>query len=140
MRRSGKAPKPRYRTGWRAEIGLHEGQPRRRYAFKLLWDDRQQWFSPTGFSAFPPAKLALFAFDGPDAGPQWVTEQVFYQIFPDRFARSPDRAIGRTTSTTIMRPVTTSFCATGMNHLLPKRAARPFTAVTSTVSAKSCPT
>ncbi|WP_333498980.1 maltodextrin glucosidase [Kluyvera sp. CHPC 1.2972] len=91
MRRSGKAPSHDI-VQWRAEIGLHEGQPRRRYAFKLLWDDRQQWFSPTGFSAFPPAKLALFAFDSPDAGPQWVTEQVFYQIFPDRFARSPSRS------------------------------------------------
>lgn len=26
--------------------------------------------------------------DYPDNGPQWVAEQVFYQIFPDRFARS----------------------------------------------------
>ena len=91
MRRSGKAPS-RDIVQWRAEISLHEGQPRRRYAFKLLWDDRQQWFSPKGFSAFPPAKLELFAFDCPDAGPQWVTEQVFYQIFPDRFARSPSRS------------------------------------------------
>ena len=91
MRRSGKAPS-RDIVQWRAEISLHEGQPRRRYAFKLLWDDRQQWFSPKGFSAFPPAKLELFAFDCPDAGPQWVTEQIFYQIFPDRFARSPSRS------------------------------------------------
>ncbi|WP_243690342.1 hypothetical protein, partial [Cronobacter sakazakii] len=39
------------------------GQPRRRYCFKLLWGDRQQWFSPLGLSEFPPARLALFAID-----------------------------------------------------------------------------
>ena len=77
---------------WRGEIALHEGQPRRRYGFKLLWDDRQLWFAPKGFSEIPPAKLELFAYDSPDAGPQWVADQVFYQIFPDRFARSPSRS------------------------------------------------
>ena len=91
MRRSGKSPVPDV-VQWRAEIALHEGQPRRRYAFKLLWDDRQLWFAPKGLSAFPPAKLELFAYDCPDDSPQWVSEQIFYQIFPDRFARSQKRS------------------------------------------------
>ena len=91
MRRSGKSPAPDV-VQWRGEIALHEGQPRRRYGFKLLWDDRQLWFAPKGFSEIPPAKLELFAYDSPDAGPQWVADQVFYQIFPDRFARSPSRS------------------------------------------------
>ncbi|TCW47212.1 alpha-glucosidase [Phytobacter diazotrophicus] len=75
-------------TAWSAAISLQSGQPRRRYSFKLLWDDRQLWFTPQGFSPFPPARLEQFAVDSPDSGPQWVAEQVFYQIFPDRFARS----------------------------------------------------
>ena len=91
MRRSSKSPAPDV-VQWRGEIALHEGQPRRRYGFKLLWDDRQLWFAPKGFSEIPPAKLELFAYDSPDAGPQWVADQVFYQIFPDRFARSPSRS------------------------------------------------
>lgn len=91
MRRSSKSPAPDV-VQWRGEIALHEGQPRRRYGFKLLWDDRQRWFAPKGFSEIPPAKLELFAYDSPDAGPQWVADQVFYQIFPDRFARSPSRS------------------------------------------------
>lgn len=78
-------------TAWRAAIALNSGQPRRRYSFKLLWHDRQQWFSPQGLSAFPPARLEQFAVDAPDSGPQWVADQVFYQIFPDRFARSQAR-------------------------------------------------
>jgi alpha-glucosidase len=78
-------------TAWRAEIKLESGQPRRRYSFKLLWENRQRWFTPQGFSAFPPARLEQFAVDLPDSGPQWVADQVFYQIFPDRFARSEPR-------------------------------------------------
>lgn len=83
-------PFPRV-TAWRAAIDLRSGQPRRRYSFKLLWIDRQLWFTPLGFSRFPPARLEQFAVDAPDSGPQWVADQVFYQIFPDRFARSSSR-------------------------------------------------
>lgn len=78
-------------TAWRVAIDVSEGQPRRRYSFKLLWADRQRWFTPQGFSDFPPARLEQFAIDCPDTGPQWVADQVFYQIFPDRFARSQPR-------------------------------------------------
>ncbi|HCC5834769.1 maltodextrin glucosidase [Citrobacter farmeri] len=80
-------------TAWRAAIDLRCGQPRRRYSFKLLWLDRQLWFTPQGFSRFPPARLEQFAVDAPDCGPQWVADQIFYQIFPDRFARSSSRDI-----------------------------------------------
>lgn len=79
-------------TAWRAEISLSSGQPRRRYSFKLLWENRQRWFTPQGFSRFPPARLEQFAVDLPDSGPQWVADQIFYQIFPDRFARTEPRA------------------------------------------------
>lgn len=50
---------------------------------------------PQGFSRFPPARLEQFAVDVPDNGPQWVADQVFYQIFPDRFARSQSREAGQ---------------------------------------------
>ena len=62
-------------TAWRAAIDLSSGQPRRRYSFKLLWLDRQLWFTPQGFSRFPPARLEQFAVDVPDNGPQWVADQ-----------------------------------------------------------------
>ncbi len=78
-------------TAWRATIDTTKGQPRHRYSFKMLWHNRQLWFTPQGFSRFPPARLEQFAVDYPDAGPEWVVEQVFYQIFPDRFARSQQR-------------------------------------------------
>lgn len=78
-------------TAWRATIDTTKGQPRHRYSFKMLWHNRQLWFTPQGFSRFPPARLEQFAVDYPGAGPEWVVEQVFYQIFPDRFARSQQR-------------------------------------------------
>lgn len=90
MQRLRQAPQPGV-VAWRGEISLASGQPRRRYSFKLLWADHQRWFTPQGFTRFPPARLELFAIDLPDAGPQWVADQVFYQIFPDRFARSAAR-------------------------------------------------
>ena len=90
MHRLRQAPHPGV-VAWRGEINLVNGQPRRRYSFKLLWADRQLWFTPQGFNRFPPARLEQFAVDLPDSGPQWVADQVFYQIFPDRFARSQSR-------------------------------------------------
>lgn len=90
MQRLRQAPQPGV-VAWRGEISLASGQPRRRYSFKLLWADHQRWFTPQGFTRFPPARLEQFAIDLPDAGPQWVAGQVFYQIFPDRFARSAAR-------------------------------------------------
>lgn len=39
----------------------------------------------------PPARLEQFAIDVPDIGPQWAADQIFYQIFPDRFARNLPR-------------------------------------------------
>jgi alpha-glucosidase len=90
MKRQSMAP-ARGVVAWRGRISLALGQPRRRYSFKLLWADRQQWFSPRGMGAFPPPRLETFAVDYPDTGPGWVADQVFYQIFPDRFARSHQR-------------------------------------------------
>ena len=90
MQRLRQAPQPGV-VAWRGEISLASGQPRRRYSFKLLWADHQRWFTPQGFTRFPPARLEQFAIDLPDACPQWVADQVFYQIFPDRFARSAAR-------------------------------------------------
>ena len=90
MQRLRQAPQPGV-VAWRGEISLASGHPRRRYSFKLLWADHQRWFTPQGFTRFPPARLEQFAIDLPDAGPQWVADQVFYQIFPDRFARSAAR-------------------------------------------------
>lgn len=124
-------------TAWRAAIDLSSGQPRRRYSFKLLWLDRQLWFTPQGFSRFPPARLEQFAVDVPDNGPQWVADRVFYQIFPDRFARSQSREAGGITSIITTRPGTTSCGANGTNRLRLRPVAPRSMAAIWTASAKS---
>ncbi|ORU04158.1 hypothetical protein B4U18_02795, partial [Klebsiella pneumoniae] len=53
MQRLRQAPQPGV-VAWRGEISLASGQPRRRYSFKLLWADHQRWFTPQGFTRFPP--------------------------------------------------------------------------------------
>ncbi|MGL6018380.1 MAG: maltodextrin glucosidase [Gibbsiella quercinecans] len=75
---------------WRyqARLTLNEGEATRRYCFKLVWAHSQRWFGPLGWATMPPGQLAQFALDVPDSSPAWVADQVFYQIFPDRFASS----------------------------------------------------
>ena len=90
---------------YRASLTLNEGEPTRRYCFKLLWADSQQWFGPQGWSPTPPGQLAQFAVDEPDHGPEWVADQLFYQIFPDRFASSGGEHGIRAAATAITRPV-----------------------------------
>ncbi|MEG1225376.1 MAG: maltodextrin glucosidase [Hafnia sp.] len=75
-------------TRYQADLTLLAGESVRRYCFKLLWENRQQWFGPQGFSIIPPAQIAQFALEIPTLSPAWVADQVFYQIFPDRFSSS----------------------------------------------------
>lgn len=75
-------------TRYQADLTLLAGESVRRYCFKLLWENRQQWFGPLGFSIIPPAQMAQFALEIPTQSPEWVADQVFYQIFPDRFSSS----------------------------------------------------
>ncbi len=103
-------------TAWRAAIDLSSGQPRRRYSFKLLWHDRQRWFTPQGFSRMPPARLEQFAIDVPDIGPQWAADQIFIRSFlivsPVIFLVKLNRIM----SITITQPDKRSYCVTGMNR------------------------
>ncbi|MFQ8717481.1 MAG: alpha amylase N-terminal ig-like domain-containing protein [Enterobacter hormaechei] len=96
-------------TAWRANIDLRSGQPRRRYGFKLLWNNRQLWFTPQGFSRFPPARLEQFAVDHPDNGPQWVNDQGLLPDFPTALRAAKSATPIRTRFITIMRSVTTLF-------------------------------
>lgn len=75
-------------TCYQADLTLLAGEAVRRYCFKFLWNDRQQWFGPLGFSVVPPAQVEQFAIEIPTQSPEWVADQVFYQIFPDRFSAS----------------------------------------------------
>lgn len=124
-------------TAWRAAIDLSSGQPRRRYSFKLLWLDRQLWFTPQGFSRFPPARLEQFAVDVPDNGPQWVADQVFTKFSRTVLPAASRVKRARITSITITRPGTTSCGANGTNRLRLRPVAPRSMAAIWTASAKS---
>ncbi len=51
MRKQRRQPQPGV-TAWRATLNIALGQPRRRYSFKLLWHDRQLWFTPQDLAVF----------------------------------------------------------------------------------------
>jgi cyclomaltodextrinase len=75
---------------WAADLQLHP--PRLRYRFGLATSDGTRWFGADGLRDVPAPRGAFeFAYlaegDRPDS-PDWARGAVFYQIFPDRFARS----------------------------------------------------
>ena len=77
-------------TYWAADLDLHP--PRIRYRFGLETDAGTRWFGWDGLRDNPrPRGSFEFAYlaegDRPDL-PAWTQGALFYQIFPDRYARS----------------------------------------------------
>ncbi len=62
------------------------------YAFKALWADRQCWLDAAGMSPRMPLRERFFRINTEDQPPAWVPDQVFYQVFPERF-RNGDPAL-----------------------------------------------
>ncbi len=96
-------------TAWRANIDLRSGQPRRRYSFKLLWNNRQLWFTPQGFSRFLRPGWSSLPWITRITARSGLTIRSF-----TRFSRTALRAVKSAPPTetrfiTIMRSVTTSF-------------------------------
>lgn len=55
------------------------------YRFRVQTDRRVLWLNASGLHAFMPPDEEDFKLVPGFAGPGWVRESVFYQIFPDRF-------------------------------------------------------
>ena len=55
------------------------------YAFKVLCADRQWWLDASGISRRMPLRERFFRIANDGGTPDWVPDQVFYQIFPERF-------------------------------------------------------
>jgi len=66
------------------------------YAFKALWADRQCWLDAAGQSPRLPLRERFFRVNLEDAPPDWVPDQVFYQIFPERFRNGDPAGSPRT--------------------------------------------
>ncbi len=70
---------------FRAELTPNPAEDRTVYAFKVLWADRQRWLDAAGSSPRMPLRERFFRIFNGAGPPDWVPDQVFYQIFPDRF-------------------------------------------------------
>ncbi|MFY0664602.1 MAG: maltodextrin glucosidase [Natronospirillum sp.] len=73
--------------GWRycnALIPLDHVRPHTAYVFKIQLADRMLWLSADGEHSRMPAREVHFKH-AHEAPPEWVSEQIFYQVFPDRF-------------------------------------------------------
>ena len=71
---------------WHGELPINNDKDITFYTFKVLQDDRQWWLHSCGVSPRVPGKEKHFKYNRRHQPPEWVKEQVFYQIFPDRFA------------------------------------------------------
>ena len=70
---------------WRGELPLRRDSAAVLYTFKALTTDEQWWVHAAGVSASMPPRQAHFHYNPQQKPPTWVQDQVFYQIFPDRF-------------------------------------------------------
>jgi alpha-glucosidase len=71
---------------WQGELQLNPSDLVTRYAFKLVSEHDQYWLDASGHLwPYPPERDRHFRYRPDYEPPRWVWEQVFYQIFPERF-------------------------------------------------------
>lgn len=56
------------------------------YLFKMLWAERSLWLTAAGVESHMPRNIHMFRYSHDQRFPSWATSQVFYQVFPERFA------------------------------------------------------
>jgi alpha-glucosidase len=74
-------------TRYEAELRWDTGNPTTHYAFKVIHDRRQTWLAADGLHPYPPPRELHFKVSRDHAPPDWVADQIVYQIFPDRFCQ-----------------------------------------------------
>ncbi len=79
---------------WSADLPLNQDKATTVYCFKAVMNGRQWWLQGTGISGRVPGQEKQFRYNALAQPPQWVQQQIFYQIFPDRFANgNPDISV-----------------------------------------------
>ena len=71
-----------------ARFELDCTQPAVNYRFHRDTESRPRWLNGAGVLDFDPTDADDFRLLTTGAGPSWITDHVWYQIFPDRFATS----------------------------------------------------
>ncbi|WP_282066145.1 maltodextrin glucosidase [Vibrio rotiferianus] len=75
---------------WQAQFAANRDRDVTHYVFKLIKGNHQLWLDGRGVHKRMPPKEFHFKLNTQSQPPRWVQEQVFYQIFPDRFKASQD--------------------------------------------------
>lgn len=75
---------------WKATFAPNKDRDVTHYVFKLVLGEQQFWLDGRGVQSRIPPKEFHFKLNVNNQPPTWVQEQIFYQIFPDRFAPSKD--------------------------------------------------
>lgn len=77
---------------WRVDIEVRN--PVTGYRFLLETSDGQRWLTAAGLYRHDVPDVTDFRLVAHEPPPSWAAEAVVYQIFPDRFARSPGAGLG----------------------------------------------
>ncbi|MFA0306280.1 maltodextrin glucosidase [Vibrio splendidus] len=72
-------------TLWQASFPANTDRNVTHYAFKLVDSKGQYWLDAKGVHSRVASREFHFKFNTQHRPPSWVSEQVFYQIFPERF-------------------------------------------------------
>ncbi|CAE6893339.1 Belongs to the glycosyl hydrolase 13 family [Vibrio sp. B1FLJ16] len=75
---------------WQATFKPNKDRDVTHYVFKLVRQEQQFWLDGLGVQKRVPPKEFHFKVNVKNQPPEWVQQQVFYQIFPDRFSASKD--------------------------------------------------
>lgn len=70
-----------------AELPWDEGNESTVYCFRVIEKGRQYWLAADGPHPRVPHREVMFRVHPKQTPPPWVRDQVFYQIFPDRFCQ-----------------------------------------------------
>jgi alpha-glucosidase len=90
MRRAGRCGFADRWQRWEADLPWDPGNGLTLYAFCVAGaddDGGHVWLAADGQHASLPAEASMFRVHRQERPPHWVRDQVFYQVFPDRFAR-----------------------------------------------------
>jgi alpha-glucosidase len=73
-----------------AQLPWDRGNTTTHYAFKVLHETTQTWLAADGTHGHTPPRELLFKICRDHQPPPWVTDQIVYQIFPDRFCQGDE--------------------------------------------------
>jgi alpha-glucosidase len=78
-------------TAYTAEVSKSRHIEQTDYLFKLLTHDDSLWLGSAGLEAHMPRNIHMFRYSHDRRLPSWTASQVFYQVFPERFANGDNR-------------------------------------------------